>query len=232
MEQKCFRGNAMSRVLNILVEGSTEKEFVSNLIYPYLFDNGISNVRTITIETSPGFKGGDIRYMARYKPNIQKILRGQEDMVVTSLIDYYRLRSDFPNYEESIKLATAEQRVGLIEQGCYDDINDQRFLPYIQLHEFEGLLFSAPTGFKELFPDLPKTNKKELFEIIELFPNPEMINDRPEFAPSKRLERLIPNYRKPLYGGMIALENGFPAIMEKCPRFRNWVHTLIIRMKV
>jgi|LSQX01.2.fsa_nt_gb hypothetical protein len=75
----------MSRVLNILVEGSTEKEFVSNLIYPYLYDNGISNVRTITIETSPGFKGGDVRYKARYKPNIQKILKGEEDMRVTSL---------------------------------------------------------------------------------------------------------------------------------------------------
>ncbi|NLN31857.1 MAG: DUF4276 family protein [Bacteroidales bacterium] len=53
----------------------------------------------------------------------------------------------------------------------------------------------------------------------------------PEFAPSKRLERLIPNYRKPLYGSMIALENGFPAIMDKCPRFRNWIETMIKRMK-
>jgi hypothetical protein len=232
MEQKCIRGNTMSRVLNILVEGPTEKEFVSNLIYPYLFDNGISNVRTITIETSPGFKGGDVRYNARYKPNIQKILRGQEDMLVTSLIDFYRLRNDFPNYEESKNLRTAEQRVELIEQGCYVDINDKRLLPYIQLHEFEGLLFSAPNGFNELFPDLPKANMRELIETIEQFPNPEMINDRPQSAPSKRLERLIPNYRKPLYGGMIALENGFPSIMDKCPRFRNWIETIIDRMKI
>lgn len=221
----------MSRMLNILVEGSTEIEFVSNLLYPYLFVNGISNIRTITIETSPGFKGGDVRYKARYKPNIQRILRGKEEMLVTSLIDYCRLRNDFPNYEESKKLETSEQRVALIEQGCYEDINDKRFLPYIQLHEFEGLLFSAPNGFNELFPDLPKANKKDLIEIIDQFPNPEMINDRPDFAPSQRLERLIPNYRKPLYGGLIALENGFPSIIDKCPRFRNWIETLIKRMK-
>ena len=221
----------MIRVLNILVEGLTEKEFVSNLVYPYLFDKGIRNVRTITLETSPEFKGGDIRYQARYKPNIQKILRGQEDLVVTSLIDYYRLRNDFPKYKDSKTLAGAEQRVDLIQQGCYEDINDKRFLPYIQLHEFEGLLFSAPDGFNELFPDLPKSNKKALIEIIEQFPNPELINDRPNHAPSKRLERLIPNYRKPLYGSMIALENGFPSIMEKCPRFRNWIETVIIRMQ-
>ena len=118
----------------------------------------------------------------------------------------------------------------LIEKGCYDDINDKRFLPYIQLHEFEGLLFSAPNGFNVLFPNLQKANKTELLETIEQFPNPEMINDRPEFAPSKRLTRLIPNYNKPLYGNMIALENGFSSIMQKCPRFKKWIETLINKM--
>ena len=221
----------MTRALNILVEGQTEKEFVTNLIYPYLLTYGISNVRTITIETSPGFKGGDVRYQARYKKNILKILRGQEDLIATSLIDYYRLRNDFPNYAESRLKATPLQRIALIEQGCHEDINDTRFIPYIQLHEFEGLLFSAPNGFEELFPDLSRANKNKLIQTVEEFSNPEMINDRPTHAPSKRLERLIPNYAKPLYGGMIALENGFNVIMEKCPRFNQWITTLVARMQ-
>ncbi|MBI4946708.1 MAG: DUF4276 family protein [Bacteroidetes bacterium] len=221
----------MSRVLNILVEGQTEKEFVTNLIYPYLFQNNISNVRTITIETSPGFKGGDVRYTARYKSNIQKLLRGQEDLLVTSLIDYYKLRNDFPKYEESRSLAVPEQRVSLIEQGCFEDINDKRFIPYIQLHEFEGLLFSDKKGFEQLFPDLSNSNRKELFETIEQFQNPELINDSPQTAPSVRLCKLIPNYQKPLYGNMIALENGLQSILAKCPRFRAWMEILIQRMK-
>lgn len=221
----------MNKVLNILVEGSTEKEFITNLIYPYLFELGIVNVRTITIETSPGFKGGDVRYKARFKPNIQKLLKGKENILVTSMIDYYRLRSDFPNYEESKKIESVEQKVKLIEQGCFNDINDKRFIPYIQLHEFEGLLFSGPNGFINLFPDIPKNNKVELLEIIKQFPNPEMINERPYLAPSKRLERLIPNYNKPLYGTMIAMENGLHAIMNKCPRFNNWIKLLINEMK-
>jgi hypothetical protein len=29
---------------------------------------------------------------------------------------------------------------------------------------------------------------------------------------------------------MIALENGFDAIMSKCPRFRNWIEVLLERM--
>ncbi|MBK8522233.1 MAG: DUF4276 family protein [Chitinophagaceae bacterium] len=222
----------MSRVLNFLVEGPTEKEFVTNLIYPYLWENhGISNVRTITIETSPGFKGGDVRYQARYKPNIQKLLRGQEDLLVTSLIDYYRLRTDFPKYAESRLLPDVIQRVSLIENACFDDVNDTRFIPYIQLHEFEGLLFSHTKGFEELFPDLPNANKRELIETVQNFPNPELINERPQFAPSKRLERLIPGYVKPLWGNTIALENGFDKILAQCPRFKSWIEILIQRMK-
>jgi len=219
----------MSKVLNILVEGQTELEFVNNLIYPYLSAHGIAVVRPISIETSPGFKGGDVRYNARYKPNIQKILRGREDLIVTSLIDYYRLRNDFPNYEESRLKATLYERVETIEEGCYNDINDGRFIPYIQLHEFEALLFSASNGFIELFPGLSHNNLKELLATVDDFPNPEMINDRPTHAPSKRLERFIPGYQKPLWGNMIALENGFGVIMEKCPRFRDWIETLIKR---
>lgn len=221
----------MSKVLNILVEGQTELEFVNSLIFPHLYKHGISAVRPISIETSPGFKGGDVRYLGRFKPNIQRILRGKEDLVVTSFIDFYRLRSDFPNYAESRSKTTAEEKVSLIEEGCYNDINDPRFIPYIQLHEFEGLLFSAPNGFSELFPDLPARNLQELLGVINEFENPELINDRPTHAPSKRLERLIPGYQKPLWGNMIALENGFEMILQRCPRFRNWINTLIERCK-
>lgn len=219
----------MSRVLNILVEGQTEKEFVRNNIYPYFISHGVSNVRTITIETSPGFKGGDVRYIARYKPNIKKLLRGQEDLLVTSLIDFYRLRNDFPKYEESKTKSTVQERVKFIETACEVDINDPRYIPYIQLHEFEGILFSDSKGFDCL--DLSKSNKKALLKIIDQYPNPELINEGQNSAPSKRLELLIPEYSKILHGPFIALENGFDSILLKCPRFSAWIETLILRMK-
>src|SRR6185437_5378963 len=214
----------MTRVLNILVEGETEKEFVNNLIYHHLFASGISNIRPITIETSPGYKGGDVRYEARYKSNIVNLLRGQEDMVVTSLIDFYKLRSDFPKYDDAKKIPIAGERIKFLEEACFNDIADSRFIPYIQLHEFEGLLFADTKGF-ELFTDLPAANKKELAGIVSSHPNPELINEGALTAPSVRLKRLIPEYQKPLYGNMIALENGFDIILQKCPRFKAWIDT-------
>jgi len=219
------------RALKILVEGPTELGFVNNSICPYFNNLGIYNIRPITIETRPGFKGGDVRYEARYKANILRLLRETDDMVVTSLIDYYRLRTDFPNYQEAQQQPTPEQKVSLIEQGCADDIADARFIPYIQLHEFEGLLFTSMRGFQEYFPNLPGANLRELQHIINAYPNPELINDQPNTAPSKRLDQLIPDYRKPLHGNIIALENGFDNILNRCPRFNTWIETLVERMQ-
>ena len=54
----------MSKVLNIIVEGPTETEFVKQCMQPYFAERHIFDIRPIGIETSPGFKGGDVRYEA------------------------------------------------------------------------------------------------------------------------------------------------------------------------
>ena len=219
----------MSKVLNIIVEGPTETEFVTQCLRPYFNNKGFFNIRPIGIETSPGFKGGDVRY-SRYKKHIQTILRGQEDLLVTSLIDFYRLRNDFPKFDEAQKIQNnIVQKVDFLEQACFEDINDHRFIPYIQLHEFEGLLFTKIDGFND-FPDLAPNSRQELEQIIHDFPNPELINEGATTAPSKRLLRLIPDYQKPFHGNYIALTNGLDAIFEKCPRFNAWIETLVERM--
>lgn len=71
----------------------------------------------------------------------------------------------------------------------------------------------------------------EIKAIIDAFDNPEDINSSPETAPSKRLMRIIPGYDKVLFGNIIALENGLSLVLEKCPRFRTWIDTLIHRCK-
>ena len=221
----------MKKVLNIIVEGPTERDFVTQCMLPFFADRNIHNIRPIGIETSPGNKGGDVRYKGRFKPLVRTILRGQEDMIVTSLIDFYKLRSDFPKYEEAQKTVDKIQRVSFLEQACFEDIQDERFIPYIQLHEFESLLFTKWDGFADF--QISEGNKRKIQKVINDFSNPEMINDRPEFSPSNRLKSLItPKYEKPFHGNYIALTNGFDAIMEKCPRFNQWVEILIQRMSV
>lgn len=113
-----------------------------------------------------------------------------------------------------------------MEKSISDDINDRRFIPYIQLHEFEALLFSATNGFEMYFED---KISEEIQCIIDSFDNPEDINSSPETAPSKRLIRIIPYYDKVIYGNIVALEIGLSTILSKCPRFRRWISSLIYR---
>lgn len=130
------------------------------------------------------------------------------------------MQKDIDNISSHLK------KVEAMERSIASDINDRRFIPYIQLHEFEALLFSAPDGFKMYFDD---NISEEIQGIIDSFENPEEINSSPETAPSKRLIRIIPEYDKVLYGNIVALEIGLPVILEKCPRFRTWTDLLIHR---
>lgn len=215
------------RGIYVIVEGQTEEEFVRNTLAPFFASKGIHDVRGILVATSRGFKGGDLKYQ-RFKRTIERLLLSEKDILVTSLIDLYRLQSDFPEFQEARSITDPIKRVGFLESACAQDINHNRFIPYIQLHEFEGLVFAGKKGFNAYFTNLvPVTNMKELHDTVDSYPNPELINDGAETAPSKRLLRLIPRYKKPLFGNMLILENGFDALLGKCPRFTTWVNGLV-----
>ncbi len=214
------------RTVYIIVEGPTEEEFVNNSIAPYLKGLGIINTVPIPVETSPGFYGGDISYL-RYKDNAGKLLLSDPNGIVTSLIDFYELRSDFPGYTAALAMPYRVDSVQLIEQEIANDINNSRLLPNIQLHEFEALLFSDIKGFQNWFP----RHVNHFQYIINHFPNPELINDNPADTPAARIERIVGRrkYRKPLHGPLIAIDVGMPAILAKCPRFKNWIDTIIAK---
>jgi len=219
----------MSKVLQIIVEGKTEKEFVDKVLYFYLSNNFlINNIRTITLETSVGYKGGNTKYSI-FRNHVIRLLSGKENMMVTSLIDFYRLPNDFPNYEKSKTIKDPVKRVEEIEKACYEDINDERFLPYIQLHEIEALLFSSIEEFEILKPD--KDQIQSLEDIVKKFPNPELINQGGNTAPSKRLKKIFGDYQKSLHGIWLADEIGIEKMRSKCPRFNKWVNEIIHRIK-
>tara|TARA_B100000508_G_scaffold140717_1_gene143028 strand:- start:544 stop:1203 length:660 start_codon:yes stop_codon:yes gene_type:complete len=217
------------RGIYIIVEGQTEEEFVKVTLQPYLSSHGIHDVRAILLETSPGHKGGDLKF-SRFERNAIHLLKRETDIVVTSLIDFFRLKNDFPKYNKIDSISDKQEKVTFLEQAMAEVINYRNFLPYIQLHEFEGLLFSDQSGF-DYIPDIPDRSFEILAGVIKDHKNPELINDGFETAPSKRLEKLIPPYRKTLHGPLIAEEIGIIKILEKCPRFRNWVEQLIEKVK-
>lgn len=211
--------------LFIVVEGQTEEAFVKELMAPYFIHNGIYDVRPVLIQTSKGHKGGFVNY-EHLKNDLQRLLRSQgQDVIVSTFVDFFRC-PELPNQENIDALPSHAQKVEEMEKNIATDISDWRFIPYIQLHEFEALLFSSAHGFELYFDD---SVSNRIQSIIDSFESPEGINNGPETAPSKRLIRIIPDYDKVLYGNIVALEIGLPTMLEKCPRFRAWTDLLIKR---
>jgi len=219
------------RAIYIICEGQTEEEFVNTIMRPYFTNFEIYDVRPILMTTSKGHKGGDVKY-DRLKFNIDKLLLREQDIIVTTFIDFFRLKSDFPKFKEAGQKYNKFERVCFLEKSLAETINNQRFIPYIQLHEFESVLFSAKDGF-EFLPDLKKANLDKLILAVNEKVNPEELNDGELTAPSKRLELLIPGFdkNKPFYGGIIAEINTIQTILKRCTRFNDWIENLIEKVK-
>ncbi|MCY4265217.1 MAG: DUF4276 family protein [Gammaproteobacteria bacterium] len=99
-----------------------------------------------------------------------------------------------------------------------------RFIPYIQMHEFEGLLFSSPSILSTSL-DTPKI-EKQLQQVLSEFPTPEWINDGVNSSPSKRITKLFPAFDKPIHPVLAALEIGLSSIRLSCALFDRWVSHL------
>ncbi len=97
------------------------------------------------------------------------------------------------------------------------------FLPYIQRHEIESLMYTSMDGFNVVVDD--QESLDELQRIIDSYPTPEDINGGADTAPSKRLMRIFP-YEKTADGEMILEALDIDDIRGKCPRFNKWMEKL------
>lgn len=216
------------RRLYVVVEGQTEQEFVIVIIAPYFRIKGFYDIRALLIRTSRTGRSGFVNYQ-HLKNDITRLLKHEQNIIVTTFIDYFRIPTNVPDYKECIEHKTNPiNRVTCLEDNIKTDINDRRFIPYIQLHEFEALLFSSNKGFEYYY-------QEEIFsktqEIIDKYQNPELINDKPQTAPSKRIQEIIPAYNKVFDGNLIAIEVGIPTIMKKCSRFSKWISLIEDKLK-
>jgi hypothetical protein len=210
--------------LYIIVEGQTEEEFVKVVLRPYLSQSGIYDVRPIKITTSKGHKGGFVRY-EHLKNDVVRLLKQEGNIVITTFVDFYKIPSSLPGYQQIATINLPTDKAAHLEVMIAAAINDHRFIPYIQLHEFEALLFSSVKGFQELYGENEQI-MMAVSRIISQFPNPEDINDGEATAPSKRLKSIVTDYDKIVHGNLMAEAIGLPIILEKCPRFKNWLEKI------
>ena len=214
-----------------LVEGPTEERFVSSLMAEHL---GVSGV--FITATTPGHRRtqGGVRPWPWTEGEIVGLLRQDADRHVTTMFDYYGMPDDWPGWEEARQSPHAE-KANVVEQAMLDRIVQRfgsdgwklRFIPYVQMHEFESLLFSDPEILGRIVRVArARTVTRKLKQIAERFATPEDIDDDPNKAPSKRILELASRYQKVTDGNIAAREIGLTKMSQKCPHFAGWLRRL------
>ncbi len=215
----------MKRLI-VICEGPTEQAFCHDVLQPYFVAKAIY-IQSPTIKKS---KGGIVHWES-LKKEIHIYLEHDSSAIITMLIDYYGIeqKHGFPGWDESLKIRVKEERMGFLELSMKNDIEEKyrnRFVPYLQLHEFEGLLFSDKEAFDDNFEDSEFADYQYLEETFAQFSNPEMVNNGKTTSPSNRLDRIFVGYQKTVHGPLLAEEIGLSKIRGKCPRFNEWIEKL------
>ncbi len=217
-----------------IVEGQTEQTFVLKVLAPELVPRGIWLAARL-----PGriHRRGGVRKWEAIRGDIIRTLKERGDRCCTTMFDFYRMPTDWPGRAEA-GTKPHQERGACIEEALSRDLQKHlsgnwrpdRFIPYVQVHEFEALLFS---GIDQLVgavwashPEQSQSAVARLQEILAEAEEPEAINDGSDTAPSKRICQIMPSYQKHFHGPIAAQRIGLSKIREQCPHFDNWVKKL------
>lgn len=219
--------------LYLFAEGQTEQTFADIVLRPYLAAKKVYLHNPILIaharKRGKVHRGGGRNYEPM-KKDILRLLSQEKgrDVFFTTMIDLYAIHANFPGLDEAEKLRhIPEKRIESLEKSFAEDIADDRFVPYIQLHEYEAYLFADPSCFG-YFYEHTASQIKALQAIADAYATPELIDDGLHTAPSKRIVSQFPDYdgAKSVLGPLIAQLIGLDTIRSKCPHFAAWLKRL------
>jgi len=225
-----------------IVEGQTENAVLKKLIAAHLGARGVDFHAPIV---RVGRGRGGVRFLEADElyDQICRFLKDGRLPYVTTLFDYYAFPTgEAKGWEFVSKLKPeasfrgAEAVVEMIEMEIHtralegvDLPNVQsRLIPYIQLYELEALFFAEPDKMATAFGNPSLVSG--FTEAVEKCGGCERINDRPQTAPSKRIQAAFPGYIKGrsdfAHGPRIAEKLDLSKVREKCSRFNAWLARL------
>lgn len=221
----------MSEVVAI-VEGQTEQTFVHDQLAAHLGARGI-----VIWAVLPGRarKSGGVKKWESARGDIVRTLR--EGRYCTTMFDYYALPGDWPGRAEAAQKAWAE-RGPHVESAVLDDIaermggsfNRNQFVPYVQVHEFEALMFSDVQELAETSAPLCRSSVNYLEDrfrrVLDDAGDPEAINDHYDTCPSRRITGVVRGYRKRAHSPIVAQRIGLERLRAQCRHFATWIERL------
>ncbi len=191
--------------LGVSVEGTTEERFIKTLLAPYFSQKGIY--------VTPVSINGNV--------SVDRVAHEMRNLAYN--FDYVSTFYDFYGFKGKVEGETKTTLESKIKESIKMELR-AKLIPYIQMYEFEGLLFSSPEAIAMVLQD--ESLSVWANDILKSFNNnPEKVNDSVETAPSKRLEKST-NYRKTTHGPNIAEQIGLAKMRDMCPGFDDWLTKL------
>ncbi len=218
--------------LHLIVEGQTEETFVNQVLGPELAEFQVvvdAQCITTSRNRSRVFRGGFVSYQ-HLKNDISRRVREdqREDARFSTMVDLFRLPRDFPGIADADQVGDPVRRAEQLERNLADEIKDRRFLPYLQVHQFESLLFADPSKFESAVPfqslQDARLAMEDLLRVRSRFPTPEHINR--ETPPGKRIAAAVPQFDKVAHGVVVARQIGLRQMEASCPHFAGWLRRL------
>jgi hypothetical protein len=233
----------MSRTtLFVIVEGQTEDAVLRTLLRETLGALEI-DLHCPLIQTGHGRGGIKSLRFDEFRDQILRHLKDRRTPYVSTFFDYYAFPQGTKKGWEFVEEAKAQRSIRGIEftvKNIETEISrrvvinsviqgaNQRFIPYIQLHELEALFFAEPAKMAEVFVQ-PALSEK-FTKIVSEKGGCEAIDDSPVTAPSKRIEQLFPKYKKgrtdAAHGPRLAGKMNLNAVRQACPRFNKWLEQI------
>lgn len=211
--------------VHVICEGQTEEMFVNEVLSELFRAKGIELYPSLV--GKPGHKGGNFKF-ERLLNDVENRLLGDTTSYCTAFYDYYGLPESFPGKNEANDLVMPADKATHMNGVLIEKLTEKlganamrRFIPYIQMYEFEALLFSHP---ETLAISIGCEGSKERFQSIrDDFGSPEEINNSLQTAPSKRIEKLCVGYDKVTAGSIAAMDMGLDDIRRECLLFDAWL---------
>jgi len=214
--------------LYITVEGPAEKAFADQALTPHFANYNIEvKPRVVLTNRKLGKRGGILDFTKIQGDLIRLMSQDRHpEARFTTMIDFYALPPEFPGWGEARRRNGPVERVRVLEQALQAQFGDARFLPYIQLHEFEALLYCDLSQLQRRLTGSEHGIVALQRETGHL--QPEEINEGAHTAPSKRIINHLPVYErsKVRVGAPAAAAIGLSALRSKCPHFNDWLTRL------
>lgn len=208
----------------------TEGIFISKLLAPHLARLNVYMTPIIHFQAGRG-RRRPVRPRGETTSGLH--LKQRTGTYLTLFMDYYGLKTDWPGLDDARKRPCAKDRAEAVNRATQDAVcrlfperrAERRFIPYVAMHEFEALLFSAGDSRLRL-----QVKPALIANIVAKCGSPEEIDDSPDTAPSKKTHQLSNGFRKTTTGIAVAEDIGLSAIRARCPLFDEWL-TAIERLR-